>query len=307
MDKKLTGILLAAFGGSMWGVSGILAQILFNQYQASSEWLVSIRLLFSGMLLLIYNGVIKREAIFSILRNRKDFVSLLLFSIFGMVGVQYLFFKAIEGSSASLATILQFTAPIFVYFYLLFKKEKQLNFIELSLVFLTFFGVLLIVSNGNFTQMNVSLFGFSLGIGSALAVAFYSIQPRRLLAKYGSPLIVGWGMLIGGIFFQFIHPFWIPGFAVTKNSIFLLGIIIVFGTALAFISYLASLHYIEASLASIMTALEPLLAAVLSIFVFQQQFGIFEITGIIIVLVAVLILANDRKIILKQKKSVHQK
>lgn len=44
MNSKVKGIFLAAFGGSMCGISGIFAQILFNQYAASSEWLVSVRL-----------------------------------------------------------------------------------------------------------------------------------------------------------------------------------------------------------------------------------------------------------------------
>ncbi|ALV21473.1 DMT family transporter [Carnobacterium antarcticum] len=292
MDTKLKGILLAAFGGSMWGLSGVVAQVLFNRYSASTEWLVSTRLLSAGILILLYSSMVKKDNIFAIIRNSKDLIQLALFSIFGMVGVQYLFFKTIEVSSASVATILQFTAPLFVYFYMLLRGEKHLKVQELFLVFTTFFGVLLIVTSGNFTQMSVSPLGFLLGIGSAIAVVFYTLQPRNLLTKYGPPMIVGWGMLIGGILFQFIHPFWQPGFKMTGQSYLLLAVIVLFGTAFSFISYLASLNYIEASLASIMTALEPLLAAVFSVFVFKQIFGLYEIMGIIIVLVSVLILSN---------------
>src|SRR5690606_17438110 len=109
------------------------------------EWLVSTRLLSAGILILIYSRMVKKDNIFAIIRNSKDLIQLVLFSIFGMVGVQYLFFKAIEVSSASVATILQFTAPLFVYFYMLLRGEKHLKVQELFLVFTTFFGVLLIV------------------------------------------------------------------------------------------------------------------------------------------------------------------
>ena len=209
-----------------------------------------------------------------------------------MVGVQYLFFKTIEISSASLATILQFTAPIFVYLWLLISKEKKFNLGEFSLVLLTFFGVLLIVTNGSFTSIAVSPLGLLTGVGSAIAVAFYTLQPRKILAKYGSPIVVGWGMLIGGFVFQFISPFWRPNFELNMYAIGVLLGIIIFGTAVAFLAYLSSVQYIDPSLASIMTALEPLLATVLSVFVFSQAFGLFEIIGIIIVLVAVLFLSN---------------
>ncbi len=292
MNQKLKGILLSGLGGSLWGVSGIFAQLLFSDYQASSEWLVSTRLTMAGLLILTYSSILRKDPIFSIFKNKKHVLQLLLFSLVGMVGVQYLFFKAIEVSSASLATILQFTAPIFVYLYTLISREKKFYATEFALVLATFFGVLLIVTNGQFSKMSVSLIGFTVGIGSAVAVAFYSIQPRKILAVYGSPMIVGWGMLIGGLVFQFIQPFWQPSFSLTTHSVLLLTLIIVFGTAVAFIAYLASLSYIDPSLASIMTSLEPLLAAVLSVVVFKQQFGVFELIGIAVVLVSVLLLSR---------------
>ena len=121
MSNKLKGILLAAGGGSLWGISGILAQLLFADYTVSSEWLVSTRLLMAGILILFYSHAVKREGIFVIFRQKRDIIRLLLFAVFGMVACQYLFFKAIEMSSASLAAILQFTAPIFVYLYMLYK------------------------------------------------------------------------------------------------------------------------------------------------------------------------------------------
>lgn len=292
MDNKIKGITLAGLGGSLWGVSGILAQLLFNEFSASSEWLVSTRLVFAGILILLYAAFIKHENIFEILKEKGDLFQLIAFAVLGMVGVQYLFFKTIETSSASLATILQFTAPIFVYLWLLITREKKFSLGEFSLVLLTFLGVFLIVTNGHFKSISVSSLGLLTGIGSAIAVAFYTLQPRKILAIYGSPIVVGWGMLLGGIVFQFISPFWKPGFTINMYAIGILLGIIIFGTAVAFLSYLSSVQYIDPSLASIMTALEPLLAAVLSIFIFSQTFGIFETIGIVIVLVAVLLLSN---------------
>lgn len=295
MNNRMKGILLAAFGGSMWGISGIFAQSLFIQYAVSSEWLVGTRLLFSGILILSYSRLVQKENIMLPFTKWETTRKLLVFSLFGMIGVQYLFYKGIELSNASTATILQFSAPIFVYAYTVIAGEKKATIKEIILVFLTFFGVLLIVTNGDIGQMSVSPLGLVIGIGSALAVAFYSIQPRSLLADFGSSVIVGWGMIFGGVLFQFIHPVWEPGFQVTLYSVFLLLLIIVFGTSLSFIAYFASLQYISPSLASIMTALEPLLAAVLSVVVFNQIFGIFEILGITIVLFAVLILATAKE------------
>ncbi|AMB99474.1 hypothetical protein AWM75_05455 [Aerococcus urinaehominis] len=292
MNRKLKGILLAGFGGSMWGVSGILAQIFFDNYQASSEWLVSTRLLFAGLCILLYASFFKKENIFKIFKSGSDIIQLLMFALLGMVGVQYLFFKTIEISGAATATILQFTSPIFIYLYQLLRGEKRIKLIELFLIILTVFGVVLIVTNGQFQALHISPLGLLAGLGSAVAVAFYTLQPRAIQSIYGSPVVVGWGMMIGGLAFQFIHPFWKTSSPLDGQAYLLLIVIIVFGTALAFLSYLSSTSYINASLASIMTALEPLLAAVLAVVVFNESFGLFEIIGIVIVLVTVLTLTN---------------
>lgn len=296
LNKKTKGIILASFGGSMWGISGIFAQLLFSDYQASSEWLVSSRLLIAGSLILIYSALIKKENIFNVMKKSRDIVQLITFALVGMLGVQYFFFKSIELSNAAMATILQFTGPIFVLLYMLFRKEKSVNILEIFLVLITFLGVFLIVTNGNMSQMSISFVGLLVGIASAVAVAFYTLLPRKLLAEYGSAPVVGWGMLIAGIGFQFIHPIWKPGFSLDFKSIILLVGVILFGTALGFLAYLSSLNYIEASLASIMTALEPLLAAILSVVVLGQSFGFYEVVGIVLVLLSVLLLSNIEKI-----------
>lgn len=292
MSRKWKGILLAGFGGSMWGFSDIFAQLLFRQHAVPSEWLVSTRLLIAGVLVLLYSRYTKKEDIWVVFKDRGDLSRLLVFSLVGMVSVQFFFYKTIELSSASLATILQFIAPIFVYGYLVLRKEKRLKVTELSIILLCFFGVFLILTNGNFTKLAVTLGGFMMGIISAIALAFYSLQPRAILAKYHSTVIVGWGMTIAGLAFQFVHPIWRPEFTLTGDSFFLLAGIIILGTAIGFVAYMTSLTYIDASLASIVTALEPLLAAVLSVFVFNQVFGMLEVIGIIIVIVTVLLLSS---------------
>lgn len=279
----------------MWGVSGIFAQSLFTHYTVSSEWLVGIRLLFSGILILGYSFFVNKENILLPFYQRKTALKLIIFSLFGMIGVQYFFYKGIELGNASTATILQFAAPIFVYAYTVLAGEKKATLREIVLVLFTFFGVLLIVTNGDLKSMSISPLGLIFGIASALAVAFYSIQPRSLLAEFGPTVIVGWGMILGSIPFQFVAPITEPGFQLTWHSLILLLLIIVFGTSLSFIAYFASLSYITPSLASIMTALEPLLAAVLSVVVFKQIFGFFEILGIFIVMIAVLLLASTKE------------
>lgn len=46
------GCILTLFGGSLWGLSGTCGQYLFQVKGLTSDWLVPIRLLTAGLLLL---------------------------------------------------------------------------------------------------------------------------------------------------------------------------------------------------------------------------------------------------------------
>ena len=121
-------------------------------------------------------------------------------------------------------------------------------------------------------------------------MAFYSIYPRQLLVNYGSLVIVGWAMLIGGLVANLIQPIWNMDGQLTVGALMQLMMVIVFGTALAYWMYLNSLQFITAGLASILTALEPLLATIFSIFFFSQTLTLLDGIGMVIVIGSILIL-----------------
>lgn len=292
MKGRTKGIMLAATGASLWGINGAFADVVFSQFNAPVEWVVGTRLLMAGFLILLYAKFILKKDVFSILRSKKDILTLCLFGLVGMIGCQYLFFLSIGTNGAGLATILQFTSPIFIYFYLVLRKEKNVYIQEVLYIVLTFVGVFLIVTRANFGQLDVSTSGLLIGIGSAIGVAFYTLQPRRILKEYGSPIVVGWGMLIGGGAFQFVHPIWRPGFDVDFKVILYMAFIIVVGTAVAFSCYLGSVNYIEASLSNIIAALEPLLANILTPLLLGQSWTIIQVIGIATVLISVILFAN---------------
>ncbi|MDR2277686.1 MAG: DMT family transporter [Vagococcus sp.] len=292
LNKRSQGIALAAAGASFWGINGAFADVVFSKFGAPVEWVVGTRLLMAGLLILLYAKFVKKQAILAIFKSKTDTLRLIIFGIVGMIGGQYLFFLSIEINGAGLATVLQFTSPIVIYLYLVFKKEKMVYFKEIIYILLTFLGVFLIVTKGNLGQLDVSKNGLLIGIASAVGVAFYTLQPRTLLKEYGAPLSVGWGMLIGGSTFQLVHPIWQPGFEVNSKVILYMSFIIVVGTALAFSCYLASVNYIEASLTNIIAATEPLVANILTPLLLGQSWTTVQLLGIAIVIASVVLFAN---------------
>ena len=123
-QKKLHGMLLASLASSLWAISGISGEILFKKFNFSSDWLVSTRTLISGILLFAIVIFIEKKSVLKPLKNKKDCLGIILFGTAGMYLVQYTYFKTIELSNVSFATILQFTAPFFIFVYESAKNKK---------------------------------------------------------------------------------------------------------------------------------------------------------------------------------------
>ena len=287
---KLRGMLLASLASSLWAISGISGEILFKQFNFSSDWLVSTRTLMSGILLFMIVIFIEKKSILRPLKNKWDSMGIILFGVAGMYLVQYTYFKTIELSNVSFATILQFTAPFFIFIYESIKNRKLPSISTVTLLFMTILGVVFIATKGNFSNLSVSLEALLFGLVSAVMIAFYSTYPKKLLKKYGSITIVGWGMIIGSVISNIIHPIWEIQGDINTKSIIQVIIVVILGTSIAYLIYIASLNYISSSLAGILTAFEPILAAVLSVVIFGLKFSIIELIGFVLVFVSIFVL-----------------
>ena len=287
---KLRGMLLASLASSLWAISGISGEILFKQFNFSSDWLVSTRTLMSGILLFMIVVFIEKKSILRPLKNKWDSMGIILFGVAGMYLVQYTYFKTIELSNVSFATILQFTAPFFIFIYESIKNRKLPSISTVTLLFMTILGVVFIATKGNFSNLSVSLEALLFGLVSAVMIAFYSTYPKKLLKKYGSITIVGWGMIIGSVISNIIHPIWKIQGDINAKSIIQVITVVILGTSIAYLIYIASLNYISSSLAGILTAFEPVLAAVLSVVIFGLKFSIIELIGFVLVFVSIFIL-----------------
>ena len=287
---KLRGMTLASLASSLWAVSGISGEILFKKFNFSSDWLVSTRTLISGILLFLIVIFIEKKSVLKPLKNKRDCAGIILFGTAGMYLVQYTYFKTIELSNVSFATILQFTAPFFIFIYESIKNKKVPAVSTVILLLMTILGVIFIATKGNFSNLSVSLEALLLGIISAIMIAFYSTYPKKLLKKYGSITVVGWGMIVGSIISNVIHPIWKIEGDVNIQSIIQVMIVVILGTSIAYLIYIASLNYISSSLAGILTAFEPVLAAILSVAICGLKFSFIEIVGFLLVFVSIFIL-----------------
>lgn len=294
-QPRVKGIMLVIIGSMLWGVSGTVAQYLFQKKGFSPEWLVVIRLLLSGITLLLYAFMKGNQDIWKVWMFKHSRLNLMFFSVIGMLGVQYTYFAAIKYGNAATATILQYLSPVIITCYLAIRTKKAPNLQEIVAIALAMIGTFFIITKGNIHSISISKLALFWGISSAFAAAYYTLQPRTLLAKWGSTLVVGWGMLIGGLAFSFIHQPWNFTGEWSINSIFAVIFVVLFGTLIAFHCYLESLKYIQPTETSILSSVEPLSAAFLSVLWLHVPLGMLQWLGTVCIIVTVIILSFAKK------------
>ena len=163
----------------------------------------------------------KGEA-FAIFKNKKDTLHLIVFAILGLLFCQYAYLSAIENSNSGTATVLQTLSVVMVPFFVCISKKKKPEVKEIFSIALALLGVFLIATHGNPSQMVLSKGGLFWGLCAALAAVFYSTLSERLVATWGSQIVTGFGMLIGGVAFTAIGRPWHFYVPLDKKGIFVL-------------------------------------------------------------------------------------
>lgn len=295
VTKKHFGFAAAILAALLWGISGTFAQFLFNFKEFNAEWLVTIRLLLSGILMLCLGLAQRNPDVWLIWRNKKDARQLVGFSILGMLTVQYTYFATILHSNAATATVLQYIGPVFIAVYLALKLKKMPKPIEFFAIGLALLGTFLLVTHGNIYVLNISPEALFWGILSAIALATYTIMPVHLLKRYSPVTIIGWGMLLAGIAMSTIHPPYRLEGVWDKETWIAVSFIIFFGTLIPFHIFLTAIKEIGPQRASLLACAEPLSAALIAVIWLHVDFGWMDWIGSLCILATIALLTQIKK------------
>ncbi len=286
-------ILLTIIAAIGWGFSGTCSEHLFKTYGTNGEWLTSIRLLTAGiMLILICLASGQRHALVGIIKSKRDLPVLALFSVFGMMAVQYTYLTAIAHTNSGTATVLQYSGPAFVLFYVCLTMRRLPSWRETLSLIGILIGVFLIATHGDINSLAISQAGLFWGMASAVFLAAHDIIPIRIIQEWGSLPVTAWSMFIGGIVLSIVtRPFSYQP-TVCLDSVLTFSGLVVVGTVFAFTAFLAGVAEIGPVKASIVACIEPIAASIFSYLWVGTHFTLYDIIGMAVILIAVYILTN---------------
>ena len=287
------GTIYSLLSGLIWGICGILGEYFFSHYKVSSGWITSMRLLVAGSFVIILSSIKLRSKLFDIWRNRNNYLPFLAYAILGIFSVQFFFYLCVEYSNATTATILQFISPVFILLYnrIIYKKKASKSAIFYVLVAMV--GVFLMATKGDLSKLSITPLALLTGLLSALGVMFNVILPQRFAKKYGFVPTVGWGMIIAGIFSNFLYPVYKISFQVDAISICICLTIAFLGTAFAFFLSMKAVSLVSPLVVSVVSASEPLSSAILSVLFLGMVLDGFLVLAMILIIVPMVFLSIE--------------
>ncbi len=284
----------------------ILANILFGiNYSLSKEllapipWLTPEGLCIAriGSATLMFSLIFwcfKREKI-----ERRDIKWLLLASLFGIGGNQFLFLHGIEQTSPIDASIIATTSPIMVLLLgVLFKGDKLTPITKLLGIVIAGVGALTVILYGGMSGVGEGSLGGNLLIfSSAFSYACYLLIIKDLMAKYSPYTIM---MAIFGFSGLFLIPTLTPSLVSDTQwsgmgqwEWFILGFVIVGATWTAYLCVASSLKSIQATTASVYSYSQPVVAAMFAIFRGQDSFDLIKLLAAVMVVCGVYLVTRS--------------
>lgn len=287
--RKLEGYLLIAAAAFCYGASAAWGKAVFN----GSEWVrgagidplilsqtrSTFALLVLIPLLLGFRG--PRELVAS----RKTLLLCVAMGVLGVCGANFFYYYAIQKSTVAIAITVQYTAPVWVYAYMVMSRQQRASWLRGMAVFFAFIGCGMVALAGPASQARVNAIGIMAALGAAFSYGFYNVVGARLLQQSSRWLVLFYTLLAASTFWIVVNPPWrIAAQHYSGREWLFLFVFAMISMLLPFALYLGGLRLLDPTSAIVTSCLEPVFASVLAAAFVGERLVALQIVGIALVL-----------------------
>ena len=286
------GLLLIVLAAMLWGTAGVSTRAIYGLAETTAVSVAFLRLALSLPLLGGASAVILGQSGWCIGPRH---LGLMAVSGLMLALYQLLFFAALERVGVAVATLVTLcSAPVLVALLstvLLGERPTRRLGMAAGLAIL---GTLLLVSPAEGTTVDGSTAtGLLLALGSALGYAVVTIVSRRIAGAYQPLLPVAVAATVGTLALLPVMLLDGPRMEYPAAGWLLLLYLGVGPTAVGYVLFTRGMRTTAATVASVVTLVEPLTAAVLAWLLFDEQLGPLALAGAGLLLGAVLLLTRE--------------
>jgi drug/metabolite transporter (DMT)-like permease len=284
------GYLLVALATFCWGAAATVGKEAFNgklfsgQTSISPLVLTQARTTFTVVLLAAFLLLRFGREFFRI--SRRDLGLCALSGTLGTACSNFFYYYAVQKGTVAVAITLQYTAPVWVLLYMVFRGHERATLRRVGAVALAVAGIALTI--GLF-QSDVSL--TKLGGGAALLASFsfalYNIVASGLVRRNHPLKVMMYALLSAAILWTIVNPPWrLVEAHYSAGQWRFLFLFACLSMLLPYSFYFNGLKYLDPTRAVVASCLEPVFAVLLAAVFIGESVGVWQVLGILAVLMA---------------------
>ncbi len=278
----LRGYLFIMAAAVMWGIIGPISRLAFSEGIAPMEvafWRAVLTWGFFGA-----HAVIRRE----VRMAKKDLPAVV---VFGLTGVTFFYGSyqiAVNTGGAALAAVLLYTAPAWVAALSRIFFREEMTPLKILAVILTLVGVtgVSMGSEGPGPDVRIGYQAIMAGLMAGFCYSMYYVFGKHFSNRYTSPNLFLYILPIGAVtlfpWVEFSHK--TPA---AWAAMLTLAFVCTYG---AYYCYYLGLKHLEATRAAITATLEPVVAAIVAYFWWNESFSLIGYAGSALILSSVLLM-----------------
>ncbi|MFP7226308.1 DMT family transporter [Priestia filamentosa] len=299
--EKLSNLrvyIITIAGATCWGLIGLFIAPLYAR--GFTAWdVVAIRGIFTFVILFLLMVVFYRDQ----LRTRLiDHVFFAGAGIFSIALFNFFYFEVFSQSSLSLAVTLLYTGPLFVTILSLLFFKEPLTIRKGWALVLAVTGCAFVVGLLPFGQGSIPMKTLVMGILSGFCYALYSIFSKPITKRYSALTITTYTFFYTSIFMLLTSDIIRKTDQFQSADVWVAALLLALvATVAGFAFYTSGLKHLEASKASILATIEPIIAVLTGVLFLGEQLGGWQVLGIALVLYSAILVTQGRS---KAKKAI---
>ena len=226
----------------------------------------------------------------------RDLAYCFLLGTLGVAVSNYFYYVAIQRTNVATAIIVQYTAPVWVLFYVVARGQQKLTAQKVAAVALAVTGIALVIDllgARSGSGLRLDSYGLIAALLASFSFAFYNVPGPRILARHDRWRVLVWTLAAAALFWLVVNPPWkiVAAHYAPAQWLFLFvfSMISVLG---AFSLYFLGLQHLEPTRAIIASCLEPVFSILLAALLLGEVLRPIQTLGIVFVLAAIVIVQH---------------
>jgi drug/metabolite transporter (DMT)-like permease len=221
---------------------------------------------------------------------------IVLLGLAGVAASNYFYYLAIQRTNVATAIIVQYTAPMWVLLYMVWRGAERLTRAKIGSVFLALFGIALVIGLFGKRRLQLDGLGVTAALIAAVSYAFYNIAGHSILERHDRWTVLLYTTMAASLFWIVVNP---PNkiFAAHYSAatwIFLV-VFAMLSVLVPFAFYFAGLEYLKPTQAIIVSCLEPVFSILIAAIALKEVVGPLQGLGIAMVLCAILVVQRPTR------------